>query len=157
MEKFEIEFKGKRLRAYLQDDSTLYFDLCDLARCLGMSVKKLKHDFSTEFIEVDEGHVSVVEDVKFFFFSPFEKSYRSDLFMDIQPKIRLELANRMYENGLGDKSAHTPAFAELSANFERMKNKVEEERRFNAALLDQVVKLAKRVGELSKKLEAVGE
>ena len=50
--------------------------------------------------------------------------------MDIQPKIRLELANRMYENGLGDKSAHTPAFAELSANFERMKNKVEEERRF---------------------------
>lgn len=157
MEIFELDFRGKRLRAYLQDDSTLYFDLCDLARCLGMSVKKLKHDFSTEFIEVDEGHVSVVEDVKFFFFSPFEKSYRSDLFMDIQPKIRLELANRMYENGLGDKSAHTPAFAELSANFERMKNKVEEERRFNAALLDQVVKLAKRVGELSKKLEAVGE
>ncbi len=157
MEIFNIEFKGKRLRAYLQDDSTLYFDLCDLARCLGMSVKKLKHDFSTEFIEVDEGHVSVVEDVKFFFFSPFEENYRRDLFMDIQPKIRLELANRMYENGLGDKSAHTPAFAELSANFERMKSKFEEERRFNAALLDQVEKLAKRVGELSKKLEAVGE
>ena len=157
MEIFKIEFKGKRLRAYMQDDSTLYLDLCDLARCLGMSVKKLKHDFSTKFIEVDEGRVSVVEDVKFFFFSPFEESYRSDLFMEIQPKIRIELANRMYKNGLGDKSEHTPAFAELSANFERMKNKVEEERRFNAALLDQVVKLAKRVGELSKKLETVGE
>ncbi len=157
MEKIELDFKGKRLRAYLQDDSTLYLDLCDLARCLGMSVKKLKHDFSTEFIEVDEGHVSVVEDVKFFFFSPFEENYRRDLFMDIQPKIRLELANRMYENGLGDKSAHTPAFAELSANFEHMKSKLEEERRFNAELVDQVVTLAKRVGELSRKLEAVGE
>ena len=157
MEIFNIEFKGKRLRAYMQDDSTLYLDLCDLARCLGMSVKKLKRNISTEFIEVDEDHVSVVEDVVLFVFSPFEENYRRDLFMEIHPKIRLELANWMYENGLGDKSAHTPAFAELSANFERMKNKVEEERRFNAALLDQVVKLAKRVGELSKKLEAVGE
>lgn len=157
MEKLEIDFKGKWLQVYMQDDSTLYLDLCDLARCLGMSVKKLKHDFSTEFIDVDEGRVSVVEDVKFFFFSPFEESYRRDLFMDIQPKIRLELANRMYENGLGYKSAHTPAFEELSANAEHMKSKLEEERRFNAELLDNVVKLAKRVGELSKKLEAVGE
>lgn len=157
MEIFKIEFKGKRLRAYMQDDSTLYFDLCDLARYLGMSVKKLKHDFSTKFIKVDEDDVSVVEDVVLFFLSPFEENYRRDLFMEIQPKIRLELANRMFEKGLGDKSAHTPAFEELSENFERMKNKVEEERRFNAALLDRVVILAKRVGELSRKLETVGE
>ena len=157
MEIFKIEFKGKRLRAYMQDDSTLYLDLCDLARCLGLSVKKLKHDFSTEFIKVDEDDVSVVEDVVLFFLSPFEENYRRDLFMEIQPKIRLELANRMFEKGLGDKSAHTPAFEELSANFEHMKSKLEEERRFNAALLDNVVKLAKRVGELAKKLEAAGE
>lgn len=141
MEIFELDFRGKRLRAYLQDDSTLYFDLCDLARCLGMSVKRLKHDFSTEFIEVDEDHVSVVEDVNFFFFSPFEESYRSDLFMDIQPKIRLELANRNFQAGA----------SESGGRFIQDENQILEENLKNAR--DKVAELEKMIADLrSEKL-----
>ena len=158
MEIFEIEFKGKRLRAYESDISQVFFSFEDLRPIVGAG-DPFK-DFGAEFLTIPEEDKEVLAVCEFEILSrPVFRASCPDFWDwfvgDGLREIRIHVANFNFENGLGDKSAHTPAFAELSANFERMKNKVEEERRFNAALLDQVVKLAKRVGELSTKLEGV--
>lgn len=166
MEKFELDFQGRRLRAYLSDTLEVYYDLKDIAAIVGTPAKIFAADFNNwEYITVDGRTIKVFHEEEIFRINGtlivLREEFICFLHGEAQRNLRLSIANCNYEKGVDDKSSHTPAYQELDANFERVKKELAELQQLNRELINciksEVVRTAEQTVRIEEQLSGINK